>query len=90
MLLQIQKLYSDQMQFNISNDKKLIMDYLGNVGVGNIEDSNGNTRALNATLDIDGSMNIKGHTNINNTIISEDAFYFLLSFYRFMHSLLSS
>ena len=62
------------------------MDYLGNVGVGNIEDSNGNTRALNATLDIDGSMNIKGHTNINNTIISEDVFYFLLSFYRFMHS----
>ena len=80
MLLQIQKLQI------ISNDKKLIMDYLGNVGVGNIEDSNGNIRALNATLDIDGSMNIKGHTNINNTIISEDVFYFLLSFYRFMHS----
>ena len=33
--------YSDQTQFNISNDKKLIMDYLGNVGVGNVEDSNG-------------------------------------------------
>ena len=84
--------YSDQIQFNISNDKKLIMDYLGNVGIGigNIEDSNGNIRTLNATLDIDGSMNIKGHTNINNTIISEDVFYFLLSFYRFMHSLLSS